>query len=116
MTGKPGARSPHDALYFYWNEKLEAVRSGKWKLHFPHSYRTLGGREGGNGGQPVKNEEAATGLALFDLATDPGETKDVSAEHADVVARLEETARRFDEDLQRNSREPGRIPGSPEGP
>jgi arylsulfatase A len=116
MTGKPGARSPHDALYFYWNEKLEAVRSGKWKLHFPHSYRTLGGREGGNGGQPVKYEEAATGLALFDLATDPGETKDVSAEHADVVARLEETARRFDEDLQRNSREPGRIPGSPEGP
>ena len=72
MTGKQGARSPHDALYFYWNDSLEAVRSGRWKMHFPHSYRTLGGKEGGKGGQPVKYGEADTGLALFDLVKDPG--------------------------------------------
>jgi arylsulfatase A len=110
MAGKQGARSPHDALYFYWNEALEAVRSGRWKMHFPHSYRTLEGKEGGKSGQPVKYGEATTGLALFDLVKDPGETQDVSAEHADVVARLKETARRFDEDLKHRSREPGRLP------
>ena len=113
MTGKQGARSPHDALYFYWNDSLEAVRSGKWKMHFPHSYRTLGSNEGGKGGQPVKYGEADTGLALFDLLKDPGETQDVSAEHADVVARLKEIARRFDEDLKHNHREPGRVPAAP---
>jgi hypothetical protein len=31
------------------------------------------------------------------------------AEHADVVARLKATAQRFDKDLKRNSREPGRL-------
>jgi arylsulfatase A len=114
MTGKEGARSPHDALYFYWNESLEAVRSGRWKMHFPHSYRTLGGREGGKGGQPVKYEDANTNLALFDLVADPGETRDVSAKHADIVARLKTTAQRFDKDLKRNSREPGRLQNAPE--
>lgn len=109
MTGKQGARSPHDALYFYWNDSLEAVRSGQWKMHFPHSYRTLGGKEGGKGGQPVKYGEADTGLVLFDLLDDPGETRDVSAEHADVVARLKEIARGFDEDLKQHRREPGRV-------
>ena len=113
MTGKEGARSPHDALYFYWNENLEAVRSGRWKMHLPHPYRTLGGKEGGKGGQPVKYEDASTKLALFDLVKDPGETQDVSAEHADIVARLKETARRFDEDLKHHSREPGRLPPAP---
>jgi len=113
MTGKEGARSPHDALYFYWNENLEAVRSGRWKMHLPHPYRTLGGKEGGKGGQPVKYEDASTQLALFDLVKDPGETQDVSAEHADIVARLKETARRFDEDLKHHSREPGRLPPAP---
>jgi len=109
VAGKQGARSPHDALYFYWNEKLEAVRSGKWKMHFPHSYRTLDGNEGGKGGQPVKYGEGRTELALFDLAADRGETRDVSAGHNDVVARLTRMARRFDEDLKRNRREPGRV-------
>ena len=113
MTGKEGARSPHDALYFYWNENLEAVRSGRWKMHLPHPYRTLGGREGGKGGQPVKYEDTSTRLALFDLVKDPGETQDVSAEHADIMARLKETARRFDEDLKHHSREPGRLPPAP---
>ena len=113
MTGKEGARSPHDALYFYWNENLEAVRSGRWKMHLPHPYRTLGGKEGGKGGQPVKYEDTSTRLALFDLVKDPGETQDVSAEHADIMARLKETARRFDEDLKHHSREPGRLPPAP---
>ena len=29
---------------------MQAVRSGDWKLHFPHEYRTLAGRPGGRDG------------------------------------------------------------------
>ena len=39
MEGQPGAKTPHEVYYFYWGRELQAVRSGPWKLHFPHSYR-----------------------------------------------------------------------------
>jgi arylsulfatase len=35
MTGEPGAKSPHEAFYFYNYLRLNAVRSGKWKLVLP---------------------------------------------------------------------------------
>ena len=38
------ARTPYEAFYYYWDDGLEAVRSGPWKLHFPHRYRSLGER------------------------------------------------------------------------
>jgi len=31
--GEKGARSPHDAYFYYFNNDLHAVRSGEWKLH-----------------------------------------------------------------------------------
>src|SRR5262249_38123952 len=41
MFGAAGAKTPHEAYYYYWNRHLQAVRSGKWKLHFPHNYVSL---------------------------------------------------------------------------
>src|SRR4051794_13298532 len=41
LLGQPGAHSPHEALYFYWGRDLQAVRSGRWKLHLPHAYQGL---------------------------------------------------------------------------
>jgi arylsulfatase A len=52
IEGKRGVKSPHEALYFYWGQELQAVRSGRWKLHFPHEYRSLDGKPGGSGGKP----------------------------------------------------------------
>ena len=117
MSGKPGARSPHEALFYYRGYALEAVRSGKWKLHLPHSYRSLGGRKGGTGGTPVKYEQAKIGLALFDLDRDIGEQHDVSSQYPDVVERLSGLAERMREDLGdsakkmtgKNRRPPGRV-------
>lgn len=88
MSGQPGAKTPHKAIFYYNGWRLEAVRSGKWKLHFPHVYRTLAGRKGGTGGKPVKYEQAKIGLALYDLENDIGEQHDVAAEHPDIVKRL----------------------------
>ena len=67
IAGEPDAKSPHEAYFFYYGNQLQAVRMGKWKLHFPHGYRTLCGRAGGTGGIPVPYDQAKIGLALFDL-------------------------------------------------
>ena len=117
MSGERGAKSPHEAFFYYRGYALEAVRSAKWKLHLPHSYRSLGGRKGGTGGQPVKYEQAKIGQALFDLEKDIGEQHDVSAQYPDVVERLLGLAQRMREDLGdsakkitgKNRRPPGRI-------
>jgi arylsulfatase A len=97
-SGQAGAKSPHEALYFYWGQQLEAVRSGKWKLHFPHPYRTLAGKPGG-GGQPTAYVQAKTELALYDLEADIGEKTDVAARNPDVVERLKKLADRAREEL-----------------
>jgi arylsulfatase A len=117
MSGRPGAKSPHEAFFYYRGYALEAVRSGKWKLHLPHSYRTLAGREGGTGGQPTKYEQGKIGLSLFDLVKDIGEQNDVSAQYPDVVKRLMSLAEKMRRELGDSSkkmkgssrREPGRI-------
>lgn len=99
IRGDAGAKSPHQALYFYWGRELHAVRMGKWKLHFPHQYRTLAGRPGGTGGEPVPYEQASIGLALFDLEADPGETTNVAELYPQVVQEIETLADAMREDL-----------------
>lgn len=105
LSGRTDAASPHDALYFYWGNELQAIRSGPWKLHFPHSYRTLEGRSGGTGGKPARYGQAKTGLALYNLKDDIGEERDVSAEHPAVVRRLATLADQAREELGDTGRE-----------
>jgi arylsulfatase A-like enzyme len=117
MSAQPGARSPHEAYYFYWDRHLQAVRAGRWKLHFPHPYRTLAGKPGGTGGKPAPYSQAQTPLALYDLEQDPGETTDVADRHPEVVGRLKALAEKAREDLGDSAvkrqgkgvRPPGRI-------
>ncbi|HXG62341.1 MAG TPA: sulfatase [Planctomycetota bacterium] len=117
LRGEPGARSPHEALYFYWHRELQAVRWGRWKLHFLHTYPTLAGRPGGKGGLPARTETGRIELSLFDLERDPGETRDVQAEHPEVVARIQTLAEAMRGDLgdsalkrpATGAREPGRL-------
>jgi arylsulfatase A-like enzyme len=115
-----GARSPHEALFFWYGQNdLEALRSGRFKLHFPHGYRSMIGRSPGRGGIPGKYDyEVRTGLQLYDLAADPGETTDIAAAHPEVVARLQGLADQKRRELGdrltkvegRRNREPGRMP------
>ncbi len=92
ISAQAGARSPHEALYFYWDRHLQAVRSGQWKLHFAHPYRTLAGKPGGSEGKPAAYSQGETGLALFDLEKDVGETTNVADRHPQVVERLRRLA------------------------
>ena len=118
IKGDPAATSPHEALFFYWNQELHAVRSGKWKLHLPHGYPRP--NPAGKGGQPGPAEANRIELSLFDLEQDPGETTNVAADHPGVVAHLQALAESCREDLGdaatkrlgKNVRPPGKADGS----
>jgi arylsulfatase A len=86
MAGK--GKMAHKPFYYYRYWELQAVRSGRWKLHVPHRYRTLAGRSGGTGGKGAKYEQAKIGVALYDLEKDVGERNDVAAENPEVVERM----------------------------
>lgn len=121
IAGKDGAKNPHEAYAFYYeNNQLQAAvtSDGRWNLQLPHTYRTLGGRPGGKGGIPAKYEPRKLERAeLYDLQGDISQTKDVAADHPDIVKRLEAFAEKMRADLgdtltKRKGagvREPGRI-------
>jgi arylsulfatase A-like enzyme len=91
------SKSPHDAYFIYWGKELQAIRSGRWKLHFPHAYQAL--KQAGADGKPGLYEKRTTDLALYDLESDIGETKDVAGEHPEEVERLKKLADRAREEL-----------------
>ncbi|NLP10376.1 sulfatase [bacterium] len=107
MKGDSAAAPPHQALYFFWERQLQALRSGRWKLHLPHRYRSMQGQTAGSGGVPGKYVQKETGLELYDLEVDPGESHDVATEHPEEVARLLAIAGMINEELGDNER-PGK--------
>ena len=97
ISSQPGARSPQEAYFFYWGGHLQAVRSGAWKMHLPHSYPVP--TPPGAGGNPGKYAQHQTALVLYNLEKDPSETVDVAAQHPEVVARLQKLAEKCRADL-----------------
>lgn len=91
------AQSPRDKFFYYSGRRLFAVREDKWKLHFIKRKRGPKGHLSA----PVYCHPPE----LYNLATDPGETHDVVAEHAEVVERLSEAALNFQEEMK-----PGKLP------
>jgi len=75
MFADEGAESPHEVFVYYLMNKLNAVRSGKWKLFIEK------------------------GPILYDLENDIAETTNVYKEHPDVVARLTAYADKYREML-----------------
>ena len=120
LLGEPGARAPHEALFFYSGDELQAVRSGPWKLHFPHAYLTVAaepGRDGkpSNWGKLAPKAITQSGvegiasrhgyrvaqleLSLFNVVDDPGEARNLAAQNPDVVRRLSALAQDMRRDL-----------------
>lgn len=96
IAGDPDASSPHEALYFYYNDnQLQGMRRGRWKLYFPHVYRSMEGQSGRDDGFPVNYAQKQTALELYDLSNDIGEKVDVAAQHPEVVDSLQDMAAEF---------------------
>ncbi|MCE2862652.1 MAG: sulfatase-like hydrolase/transferase [Opitutaceae bacterium] len=109
LLDRPGARG-REEFWFYSGDELHAVRLGDWKLHVPHDYLTVAA-EPGRAGKPsnwanmkpdsIENSGIRgiasrhgyrverIGLSLYNVRSDPGETRDVAAAHPDIVARLQ---------------------------
>ncbi|KAB7529083.1 sulfatase-like hydrolase/transferase [Flagellimonas olearia] len=108
-----------DAYFFYYRvNEMFGVRYGKWKMYFPHRYRTMDGQEPGKDGQPgnyryVDMEE----IELYDVVNDVSETNNVAEAHPEVVAEIKVLAdnmrQRLGDSLMEQegseTREPGRV-------
>ena len=116
LDGMEGA-NPRDHFFFYYGGELQAVRAGRWKLHFPHRYRSYVGVTAGNDGQPGPYTTGETGLELYDLENDVGELVNVADKLPEVVKRLQALAQggraelgdKLTDTIGRGVREPGRI-------
>ena len=92
LAGVAGATSPHEVFHYFRGLKLEAIRSGPWKLHL------------------AKTE-------LYNLATDLGEASNVAPANPDVVQRLQALAVATQDDLGTDGTGPGCRPlGRTENP
>lgn len=118
LKGEKGA-NPRDHFYYYYTHKdgqqLQCVRKGKYKLHFPHGYRSIQGLTPGADGFPVKSKYPRTGLELYDLDADISEENNIVDQRPDIVAELQqlgEIARQDLGDMKRKGkgvRPPGKL-------
>ena len=100
MFGDENETSPHTHFACYYSGgQLQAMRDRQFKLVFPHQYRSMNGRPGGKDGKPNPYQQNQAEYALYDLRADVGETKNVAAEHPEVVAKLEKYAAEMRNDL-----------------
>lgn len=98
-------QSPHEAHYYFSGNRIEAVRSGPWKLRIVQDKQKDGG--------VAKDSRPA----LYNLDAEIGEQTDVAAQNPDVVRRLEDLISRMDRDLGVTNSGPGvRPPGRVEHP
>jgi arylsulfatase A-like enzyme len=115
MSNQPEARSPHEVFYYYWNQHLQAIRCGKWKLHFPHAYAQP--NPPGSDGKPGQSQTLQLEKALFDLENDAGETRNLIDQYPGVARKLKALAEPARVDLGdsatnrkgQNTRPAGRI-------
>jgi arylsulfatase A len=88
IRGAPGAENPHDYYALSTASNFEGVMSGDgaWKLHLPHTYRTL--QKAGRDGQPGIYDQAKIDTSLFNMKKDPYETQNVISEHPEIADTL----------------------------
>ncbi len=89
MCGQSGARTPHHVFFYYKGTKLEAVRSGDWKLR-----RTKK-------------------IELYNLASDISEANNLAAQRPEIVKRLTALMDHFDKELKAHSRPAGKVEKTP---
>ena len=97
IVGKPGATNPHEYYPFSTGKNFEGIISGngRWKLHLPHTYRTL--VKAGHDGMAGKYRQEKIELSLFDMEKDPYETTNVLEEYPEVAEKLRKLAERHKE-------------------
>lgn len=94
IHGEAGVESPHEQfIYYVRHGRTAGIRAGDWKL--------LVEVETG----PWRHE----GVALYNLADDPGEQENLAAEHPEKVAELREQLKAADGEVRKNARPVGVV-------
>jgi arylsulfatase A-like enzyme len=134
------AKSPHAAIFGHQATKLACVRDARWKLHVlkpgeglanvgktvppGERYKDPRGPDGVTiiapyeQAQPTDHPGLRTGdapkaMQLFNLLNDPGEQRDVAAQHPDVVARLKQLFEAMNKDVPDDLPNPKRTGPNP---
>ena len=101
LSGQSGAPA-HEAFFYFNGNRLEAVRSGPWKLAIRAQ----------DGNSTDAQKAASQALRLYNLDQDIGESANVAGQHPDVVQRLEKLVAAMEADLGGLKPGPGvRPPG-----
>lgn len=90
IYGHFNARSPHRYFCYYYQDQLQAIRSGPWKLFL--NVRPIGPH-------PHFDKKSPPETLLFHLYRDPGCRKNVAAENPKVVRQLLAYAEKAREEL-----------------
>jgi arylsulfatase len=107
---KEGKSSARESFAYYYGDRLEAVRKGKWKLHLPHAYRSYVDMiPAERDGYPAKTHQRQIGLSLYDLDKDPGEKDDLATAQPEVVKELQALADSERKRLDAGKRPVGRL-------
>ena len=94
-------------LYFTALQTLAAIRQGDWKLFLTEPTNKAGAKK--KAAKKTPAEADSTGPMLYHLATDPGETKNVAAEHPEIVNKLRAEAARREAEIKEHRRPAGQL-------
>ena len=95
-------------LYFTANQSLAAIRQGDWKLFLAPPAAAGKGKKG-KAAKNEKSEAVQPRPVLYNLATDPSETKDIAADNPGVVTRLKAEAERREAEIKGHRRPAGQL-------
>jgi arylsulfatase A len=92
-----GKKMPERTIFYYSAQHLDAVRKGKWKLHFRYYDHSKGGYVvAANWVTPEKP-------LLFDLNADPSERFNIADKNPEIVEDLKATAAQYQEEIEKNA-------------
>jgi arylsulfatase A len=82
---------------------LIAIRQGDWKLFLKTPAAASKNKKSN------KSTDDKSPPVLYNLTSDPGETKDVAADHPEIVSRLQTEARNREAEIKEHRRPAGRV-------
>ena len=105
----PAASPVRDVHLYYHGERLQAIRKDSWKLIFAAAAQ-IGNSAKKGGKQAAKARPAVpAGPELYNLADDPYETKNLAADHPDLVKQLRAEAQQREDEIKANKRPAGMV-------
>ena len=94
-------------LYFTANQTVAAIRQGDWKLFLAAPANNAPAKK--KAAKKARADSDSTGPVLYNLATDPSETKDVAAENPEIVSKLQAEAARREAEIKEHRRPAGQL-------